>query len=403
MAGEITRTGNLKLIQELNRSIILNTIRKHEPISKSGVAKNLSISPTTVSTAVSELIKAGFVKEGGSGYSSGGRKPIMLEFNPDGNFIIAVSITNTDLTIGLVNMAAEIKEKKHYSFANFYSVNVIEHLISSLKDFISAHVEPLDYLGITIIAPGIVDSVKGTILYNSQLELHDVDITSTVQEVFNKETLLENDVNALALAEKEFGNYTSSNLVFVKLSDGVGAGAILNDKIFRGHNGGAGEFGHTSVDKNGMKCECGNNGCLESYVSWPTISGRIGIALKRGRKSLLRKIGAVDNITPELFVQGIAMEDELCLEIANDVASYLSTGLANIVSLYNPSLIILGGDLIYKNDYLLKLIDEKIRRKGMEVLTRDLNIQASALGEDYELIGAASVILQRIFQVNVLK
>ena len=115
----MVKTGDLKFIQELNRSIILNTIRQHGPISRSDIAKKIEVSPTTVTAAVHELIQQGLVIEDGTGESSGGRKPILLKFAPDSKQILAVSITNTDITVGEVNLGAEVKRKSTYTFANF--------------------------------------------------------------------------------------------------------------------------------------------------------------------------------------------------------------------------------------------------------------------------------------------
>ncbi|RNA67678.1 ROK family transcriptional regulator [Alteribacter keqinensis] len=390
-------------MQELNRSIILDTIRKEEPLSRSDIAKRLSISPTTVATAVKELIKNGFVIEGGEGHSSGGRKPILLRFNPNGKHIIAVSITNSDLSVGIMNLAAETLYKKHYEAPRFFGQRVIEVVKDAIKETLDQPGTPKeDCLGIAIIAPGIVDANSGEILYNAQLDLHNVNIVSIVREEFQIETWLDNDVNALMLAEKEFGDYkTFRNIVYVKLTDGVGAGAYLNNRIFRGHNGGAGEFGHISVDKSGMRCECGNNGCLESYISWSAIAGRIELALQRGRKSILRDLmNTEDKLSPVLFKKGVEERDPLCIEVAEDVGSYLTSGLVNIIHLYNPEVVILGGEVIDHNAFLLKYTKEQLYKKTMRVLSQDLKVVPSSLGEDYELIGCVAVLFQDFFRIG---
>lgn len=403
VSKRVTRTGDLKLMQEINRSLILNTIRNQEPISKTEIAKQLSISPTTVSTAVSELIKEGFVREDGTGQSSGGRKPVNLRFHPDGKQIIAVSITNTDLTIGLLNMAAEIVAKKHYNFSDFSGEKVVTHTIQSLQEFLKDQEESVNYLGISITAPGIVDAKEGRIIYNSQLELHEVDFVDQITKAFQMKTWLENDVKALALAEKEFGNaYDSRHMVYVKISDGVGAGVVVNNHIFRGHNGGAGEFGHTSVDKNGIQCECGNTGCLEAYISWPSIVNRVHFSLQHGRKSILKEhMESGESLSPGTFIDGIEAGDPLCLEITEDVAGYLSAGLVNLVSLYNPGLIILGGEVIQGNDYLLELTKRKVQQKGIQALVKDLTVRSSELGKNYELIGSVSIVFQDLFKIHI--
>jgi DNA-binding Lrp family transcriptional regulator len=165
------RTGDLKLIQELNRSIIFDTIREKGPISRSEIAKKNGLSPTTVTAAVFDLIAEGLVKEGGTGTSSGGRKPIMLQFSPDSRSIIVVSITNTNLTVGEVNLNAEVKRKRQFNFPDFKGDQVIDYTLQAVQEFLEDIPNRESCLGISLSVSGIVDAQEGVLLYNNQLKL----------------------------------------------------------------------------------------------------------------------------------------------------------------------------------------------------------------------------------------
>jgi len=225
------KTGNLKLIQELNRSIILKTIRHHGPISRSEIAKKNKISPTTVTAAVKELIYQGLVYEDGVGVSTGGRKPVLVRFSSDSKFIIAVAITNSSIKIAEMNLEAKVRRQKIFPV---YGKLVIDYLLKSIDRFLEEYSDLTKCIGISIVSPGIVDVDKGIIYENTKLKLKNIPLKEIVEKQFKLKTWLENDANAIALAEKRFGAYRKfKNLIYITISDGVGAGIIVNGSIFR--------------------------------------------------------------------------------------------------------------------------------------------------------------------------
>lgn len=397
----MVKTGDLKFIQELNRSIILNTIRQHGPISRSDIAKKIGVSPTTVTAAVHELIQQGLVIEDGTGESSGGRKPILLKFAPDSKQILAVSITNTDITVGEVNLGAEVKRKSTYTFADFREQNVIDYTVQAIRQFKDECEEGRAWIGISVIAPGIVDTKKGVIRYNSRLNLHDVPLKAVLEEAFGIEVWIDNDVNALVLAEKKFGGYDHvENMIYVKLGDGVGAGMIVNGEIYRGLSGGAGEFGHMSIDRAGIRCECGNRGCIDTYINWPAVYSRVVMDLTRGKPSIMTEWinGDYSKLTPELLNRAILNGDHLAMEVMEDVARYLANGLINLINLMNPSVIVIGGEVFQGNERFRSYVHALISDHSMSLFSEDLQLVFTSFGRDFELIGAAAVMLQDIFR-----
>jgi len=401
----VQRTGDLKLIQELNRSIILDTIRKKGPISRSQVAKNLKISPTTVTSAVNDLIRNGMVIEDGVGHSSGGRKPVLLRFNPNQHSIIGISITNSYIKIADMDLEGKILRKKVHSVNHLQGNEIIIFLMDSLEQFV-AEKDRLEFCeGISIITPGIVDSNTGMICYNSKLKLYDVPLTEMVESKFNLPTYLDNDVNAFALGEYYFGSFSSyKDIVYLTIGDGVGLGLMINGTVYRGFKGSSGEIGHTTVVPGGTKCECGNNGCLENYVNWPAIySNIVSSILTKGRDTVIKQLinNDIRKITPKIFIEAINLNDKLSIEILEEIISYLSIAISNTIHLLNPELIIISGEVVHDNPLFITKIREKLSKMVISILKDEINIQSTSLGSDFDLLGAASVILQGKFRFQL--
>ena len=398
------KTGNLKLIQELNRSIILKTIRHYGPISRSEIAKRNKISPTTVTAAVRKLLQQGLVFEDGVGASSGGRKPILIRFSPESRFVFGVAITNSSIKIAEMNLEAKVRRQKVFPVYNLTGKLVIDYLLKSIDQFLEEYSDLTKCIGISIIFPGIINVDKGIIYENIKLKLKNIPLKEMVEKQFKLKTWLENDANAIALAEKRFGKHRKyKNLVYITIGDGVGAGIIVNGSIFRGCSGGTGEFGHTSIDRNGIYCDCGNRGCLENYVNWPAIYSKVLSSVAQGKHTMMLELtkGDINRVTPSIFRYALKKDDQLAKEIMEETAGYLATGIVNLVNLLNPDIIIFGGKIAYDNHFLLSRVKKLVFKQGMTILTNKLKIRLTSLGEDFRMTAAATIPLQEIFHFSI--
>ncbi|PFO09323.1 transcriptional regulator [Bacillus sp. AFS076308] len=399
------RTGDLKLMQELNRSIILDTIRKHGPISRSDIAKLINISPTTVTSAVNELIHEGVVREDGIGTSNGGRKPVLLRFDPNTRYVIGVSISNSFIKISEMNLEGSILRKEIHSTNYQQGEEIISLTLQIIEHFLQSKENLEGCEGVSIITPGIVDAGKGIVSYNTKLKLYDVPLKEMVEQQFGLPTYLDNDTNAFVLAENYFGSFGQyKDLVYITIGDGVGSGIMVNGKIIRGYKGSSGELGHTTIVKGGLKCECGNEGCLENYVNWPAIYSKIVTALmSRGKETIIKDLVGEDlnRITPEIFVRALNEGDSLCLQIMDEIVSHLSSGIINTIHLLNPEVIILSGEIVQENDLFVNLLKNYVSKQVIPILREEVNIQPTSLGADFEMLGAAAVILQEKYQFTI--
>ena len=398
------RTGDLKLIQELNRSIILKTIRHYGPISRSEIAKRNKISPTTVTAAVRKLLKQELVCEDSMGVSSGGRKPILVRFSPESRFIIGVAITNSSIKIAKINFGAKVRKQKIFPIHNLRGELIVDYLLKSIGQFLEEYSDLTKCIGISIISPGIINVDIGIIYENTKLKLKNIPLKEMVEKRFKLKTWLENDANAIALAEKQFGAYRKfKNLVYVTIGDGVGAGIIVNGSIVRGCSGGTGEFGHTSIDRNGRYCDCGSRGCLENYINWPAIYSKVLSSVAQGKHTMMLELakGDINRVTPSIFRYALKKDDQLAKEIMEEISGYLATGIVNLINLLNPDIIIFGGKVAYDNHFLLSRVKKLVFKQAMDILTNKLKICSTSLGEDFRMIAAATIPLQEIFHFSV--
>jgi len=395
------KKGDYKLIQALNRSKILNKIRTEGPISRIDLAKKNSLSPSTVASAVQELIREGYVSEMGTGSSSGGRKPILLRFNPDNHYLFAIAITNSVVTLARMNLEAKVLKRETHRISGLQGEAVIERLLHLMDDFMAGQVaEGADHcVGISITVPGIVSSSEGIVHYNTKLRMVNVPLKRTFEERYGMQTWVENDMNSIVLAERRFGDYAYPNLIYISIGDGLGSGILIHDHLLQGMHGGAGEFGHTSVDRSGLRCECGNVGCLDSYISWLAIYSRIITAIATGRPTLIQELsgGDYNKIVPSVFKEALHRGDKLANDLNEEVAEHLGAAIVNLINMFNPEALILGGDMAHGNPELLNMIRAYIDRHAMPILKDDLVFGLASLGEEDKLFGAAAILLQDLF------
>ncbi|GGE38117.1 xylose repressor protein [Pullulanibacillus camelliae] len=398
------RTGDLKLIQELNQFIVLDAIRESGPISRSAIAKKHNLSLTTVTSLVKNLMEEGYVTEAGIGESSGGRKPRLIKFCPDSRYLIGVSLRNSRITIAEMNLNAVVKQQK------IIPVIQQEQVIATILEQIERFLEEIqndkeNCIGISFITQGIVNTAKGMIHYNPKLKLIDVPLKKYLEERFKLPVWLDNDTNAHILAEKHLGiRPVHDHAIYITIGDGVGAGIVVNGQMYRGASGGAGEFGHTTIDRGGIPCDCGNVGCLENYVSWPALYSRILTFIKKGRQTLIYSLANEDirSISPRILVEAVNLKDPFAVELMNETASYLSAGIVNLLHLFNPNTLILGGEVTNHNPYLLEKIEENVKRQALKILVEDLEIRQTTFGDHLEMTGAAAVLLQDFFEFSLI-
>lgn len=402
MAGPVV-TGNSDLIRQLNRSLVLDLIRRQGPISRADVKRITGLNFTTVTNAVADLVATEMVQEVGLGSSSGGRKPVMLTLNPAARYVVGCELQSKKLVIGLFDLVGNLvaRVQKPQS-PHTTPTEVVERIQEAIAEVLQTSGVPSSKLeGLGVAAPGPLDSEKGILLTPPNLVgWRDVPLKQMLEQATGLPVIVEKDGNAAALGEVWFGaGQGVRDLVLIIVDDGIGAGIITGGRLYRGSRSGAGEIGHTTIDLDGPRCSCGSYGCLEAIASGFALGRKAGEAIRRGVQSQLAEWGDEEGVSG---VDGILAAagngDKLALDLLDECGRTLGIAVANTVNMYNPELIVLAGRLAQQSPLVLERALEIGRARAFSVLAKEVRIVRSALGNDFLAAGAAALILARLFR-----
>jgi glucokinase-like ROK family protein len=256
-------------------------------------------------------------------------------------------------------------------------------------------------LGIGVGVPGMVNVLEGELVFAPNLSWHHVPLRQVLMKRFNVPVFVENDANAAALGEYYFGVAREvKNFIYLSVGVGLGGGIVLGGKLYRGRNGYAGEVGHMALDPNGSLCGCGRRGCWESLVSPRMVVQNIQTVLRNGRDSTLRELAKdnLANITFDQVIEAAEANDCVALDVLRDVARWLGIGIANLVNIFNPELVVLGGVLARANSILIPVIETTVWENALGQPRETLKIAISAHQSEACTVGAAAIVLDEILR-----
>lgn len=384
--------GTFQLMKTVNKSIVLNKIRTSQSISRAQIAKETKLTPPTVGSIVKELIQEGIVKESKIGESSGGRKPTMLQINSSGFYVIGVDAGPETVKCMLTDLSGKIILRNSQVLDQpMTNEKFLSLLIESIQDIItSSEILKGEIIGIGVAMHGMVEVESGTSLFAPNLQLTNIPIKQTLEETFQLEVKVENDARAMALGESWFGGHNDVNsLIVVNIGSGVGAGTVMNGKLYHGAQDIAGEFGHMTIDLHGEVCECGNRGCIQTLVSGEAIAERA-----RDKFQLDRSISA-----KEIYEQAKS-GNEKYIQFLYHVGEIIGIGLTNIIHLINPERIVLGGGVMKSAELIYPSICNTIEQRVLTQKAKNTNVMVSKLGDDATLLGAVSLLLVDLFALE---
>jgi glucokinase-like ROK family protein len=384
-------------IREHNLSQILKLIHEHGSLSRAAIVRSTNLSATAVSSIVVDLLNSGVVHEAGEGKSSGGRRPILLKFDPDARLAIGVDLGASHVSSIVTNLLGEVKTIRTEKFAAAEdpkgAIQVILHHLAEVMDAVGVPEE--DYLGIGLAVPAPLEGENLTRLSRVILpKWENVSLVNAIQERYDFPVYVDNDANAGAIAEKWWGNGRGfSNLAYIKVGVGVGAGLIINNEIYRGSGGTAGEIGHTTIDPDGPPCRCGNLGCMESYVGVPAVISTAKGKLAEHPDSSLHDSG----VTIEAIIAAAQAGDRLAVDVVRSAAKYLGISISNLLNLVNPELIVIGGDLIEAGEVFFEQVKSIAFNQAVSRATNEVSIVTSQLGSNVIAVGAATLVIYYAF------
>jgi predicted NBD/HSP70 family sugar kinase len=392
------RTGDQALVRELNRAIMLNLLRT-DAQSRAGLAAASGLNKTTVSSLITELLSAGLVRETGTAESGGGRPGTLLELNPRAGGMIGVELGVEYLRVVLADFCAVPVWHQELAFDHCQGPTVaLEALVVLVGAAVAAarqSGQPI--LGLGLAAPGLVDIDSGTLLFGPNLGWRDVPLRRRLEQAFSFPIFVDNDAKASALGERYFGIAQSvDNFVFVLANVGLGCGIMLDGDVHRGATGSAGEVGHTTLLlPDGPLCECGNRGCWETVASQRALLNRLEGRLPRalGGSPPPDRYGSMGMETVVAAAEG---GDEYVLAALAETGHYLGVGIANLVNIFNPSLVVVGGALSLAADFLLPPIRQAVAERAMAWPRQAAQIQVAAHRFDSVAMGGVALVLHDI-------
>lgn len=365
---------SLKKTRQHNISTVLGLILNNGQMARAKISKISGLSPTTCTAATKTLLEHGVIEEVGEGLSNGGRKPILLRVKKDYGCIIGAQRTGESVQFGVFNMAMDLVYSKvvpiQPTLASAFSC-IREHLLDVIEESGARHI-----LGLTVSTDGVVDVISGQVIGTSSEGVQEIyELDGFLEGLAPFPVWIENDSNILAFAEKRLVYPDDHSLVHINVGNGIGAGVIIDDEIVRGRYGYMGEIGHISLDRNGPRCYCGNKGCLETMASLRVMNERL-------KKAKSTKTGVASLI-----------EDE---------ADMLMQGVINVINMYDPEIITLGGFTGEMTERIVERILEKLEKTIYGYELRNRLIRPAIVTENKVLIGAALNSLNRLIKEDII-
>ncbi|AKI97751.1 hypothetical protein IX53_07925 [Kosmotoga pacifica] len=395
-SDDVKRRGSKDLIKEINEKLILKTIYEHKKIDRASIAKFTGLSPAAVTKITAELINKGMVLEAGSAESSGGRKPILLSLNPEfGQFLgVKIGVGYVELVItDFTSMIVESTRCETESSDPEVIVNVIKNCWDKCRRKKHARL-----LGIGVAVSGVVDSKEGIVRDSFLLGWRDVPIASLLKEVFKCEVLVMNDVDSFAMSHLWLGKAKDhSNTVVITLGVGIGGALIIDGKI---HNakGGVGEIGHMTVVKDGAKCTCGSNGCLEAEASFEALAKKISsITESKKLKELYKSVNQSESSEIEYLREALKRDRNAFNRVFEEYAVLVGIALKNIINMLAPDYLLIGGEALEFQEKFLNKAIQYARKNAFGKLGEKVMFNVDDLGEVAWNLGVIFVLMDNLF------
>ncbi len=376
------------------RGVVLELVWRHERISRADISRITGRSRSTVSEVVAGLLDTELIREAGSGRSRGGRRPVILRFRDDARVILGVDVGATHISVALTDLRGRVlawKDRSHDVRRDPEGADALLHALceqalaarpSSAGKLMGIGVgvpSPVDPKHPGRMSPRIFPAWRGRDAFGALGARRDVPV------------YVDNDANLGAVAEQWWGEAAGlDHFMYVKVGSGVGAGFVVDGKIYRGATGVAGEIGHVVVDSSGPPCVCGSRGCLATFVGTRALVARTRSLLPRYPESALASAEPLEIAA----VEAAAIEgDPLAVAVMNEAARYLGTALAGIVNLMNLESIVVGGHLGRLGERLLVPLREATLSGTLVGSAASCRITTSRLGHQSVALGAATHVL----------
>ena len=394
-------SSGVALKNKILKGLIFKFLDQTESASINEISKEINISVPKTTSLITELIEEGLISDYGKFDSTGGRKANLYGLIGDAGFILGVDVKKYYINIGLLNFKKQlINQKSRITFKLDNTAESLNQLIQIIQNFIKeVGIKKDKILSLGINLSGRINHTKG---YSyTFFHFQEEPLSEIIQEKIGIKTYLENDSRAMAFGEFCNGEVnTEKNVLFVNLDYGIGLGILIDGKVYYGKSGFSGEFGHIPFFNNEIICHCGKKGCLETEASGNALLRKFKEKIKLGStSSVLKKNKKVEDISLTDLILAAQNEDVLIIELLAELGENLGKGLAVLINVFNPELIIIGGTLSETGEYLKLPIKSSINKYSLSLVNTDTELKLSKLGEKAGIIGACLLAKNKALSV----
>ncbi|QQE79243.1 ROK family transcriptional regulator [Alicyclobacillus sp. SO9] len=372
---------NNVILHDINTNSIFRLVQHQGPVSRVEISERTGLAASTVSMITGELQGNGFIRECGYATSTGGRRPRLLEINPDGGYFLCVDLAGSNIAVGVLNLSFELVHEWSYEKTMASGESLYREMVKSITEVLTwCNENTFKVISLGVAAPGLMNADTGKIVEASNLNWHDLKLNELLEQEFHLPVIVENDTNAAAYGEFLYGSENASkaqNMMYIAVGTGVGGGLIIGRELYKGSQGMAGEIGHVVVQPNGQLCSCGKKGCLETLVSESSL-------LREYNHQTQAKAGDIEEL-----LERAEAGDALANTVFTSAGATLGMVVGNQVNILNLDSVVFGGQVIARVRPMFETIVKSLNGVLLPGFESNLEVRVSSLSSSAGYAGIA--------------
>jgi predicted NBD/HSP70 family sugar kinase len=403
------RTKRVRAKSEWDKHVVEAVVRRFGPISRAKIHELTQLRASATSQIVRQLLREGRLVEDGVEEGRLGRKGVLLRLHEQFRHVVGVEFDDEFVAAGVTDLHPQIKhlvtEPTHLSDG---ADGLVRQLVEITRRALGeAGLGAESLVGIGIADPGLVDRKRGMTMTSSTIGFwREMPLKAIFEREFGVPALIETRARAKTVAEQENGAADrGDSMIYIEYGAGIGAGFCVDGRLLYGRDSGAGEFGHTLILENGPACNCGSFGCLEAIAGLRAVEARVRRAIEEGGQTEVMEMAGGDpaKLTGWMVFEAASRGDKISSHVVAEVARYLALGIANLVNLLNPSVIVLDAKLRLGGQELLDQITTIVKRQALRQSTERVTVRYARLGDEAAVLGVAQMVLEGHYEISPLK